>query len=270
MFTLMDILIEHFTHLRQIFLLAKAHLIKTYKGSALGWSWAIINPSITIAVYYFAFTVGLRVGKPVNGYPYFLWLISGMCPWFYVRSTFVGGAGAIRVQRYLVTKIRYPVSTLPTVICFSELITHVALVIVVLIIFCCFGFMPDLYWIQIPMYTVMMFLFMDAWSLFASVVSAMSADFYQLVRSTSMVLFWMSGILYNVNAIDNFHIRRFMRLNPVTTIVSGYRSALIDKSWFWENGNILLLRNFFVVYACMLTVAVFTYRKLGKELPDVL
>ncbi len=270
MVTLADILIEHFTHLRQIFLLAKAHLIKTYKGSALGWSWAIISPSITIAVYYFAFAVGLRISRSYNNYPYFLWLIAGMCPWFYIRATFNGGAGAIRVQSYLVTKIRYPVSTLPTVICLSELFTHLMLVVVVLVIFCCMGHKPDIYWLQIPLYTVIMFLFMNAWSLFASVVASLSKDFFHLVRSSTMVLFWMSGILYNVNDINNFTVRRIMRLNPVTTVVAGYRNALIFKSWFWEPSNLLLLRNSIVVYFVMLAVAVFTYKKLGKELPDVL
>ena len=267
---LAEIIIEHVTHARQTVMLAKGNLIKTYKGSALGWAWAIISPSMQIAVYYFAFAVGLRVGKAHNGFPYFLWFISGMCPWFYIRATFSGGAGSIRAQSYLVTKIRYPVSTLPTVVCLSELIIHVGLVIVVFLIFLCFGFKPDVYWLQLPLYLFMMFLFMNAWALFSGTISALSKDFLHLVRSTTMALFWMSGILYDVNNINNVFIRRIMRLNPVTAIVSGYRSALIDKTWFWEPSNLRLLRNFFVVYAILLIISVLTYRKLGKELSDVL
>ena len=73
---IITILKEHFEYRKQIFKLAKADLVKTYRGAALGWSWAIIKPTITIFVYWFAFSIGLRAGKPVNDYPFFLWLIA--------------------------------------------------------------------------------------------------------------------------------------------------------------------------------------------------
>lgn len=61
-----DIIKDHITYKQQILKLAKADLVKTYRGAALGWAWAIIKPAVTIFVYWFAFTVGLRAGKDVN------------------------------------------------------------------------------------------------------------------------------------------------------------------------------------------------------------
>ncbi len=63
---LAEIIKDHITYAQQILKLAKADLIKTYKGAALGWSWAIIKPAVTIFVYWFAFEIGLRAGKDVN------------------------------------------------------------------------------------------------------------------------------------------------------------------------------------------------------------
>ena len=57
---------DHMIYKQQIFKLAKADLIKTYRGAALGWAWAIIKPAVTIFVYWFAFAIGLRAGKDVN------------------------------------------------------------------------------------------------------------------------------------------------------------------------------------------------------------
>lgn len=88
--TLWKIIISHIQYRSQILQLAKTDLIKTYRGALLSWGWAILKPAITIAVYYFAFTVGLRTGKPVKGYPYFLWLISGFIPWFYISAMYTG------------------------------------------------------------------------------------------------------------------------------------------------------------------------------------
>lgn len=62
----MQIIKEHVAYIQQIFKLAKADLVKTYRGAALGWAWAIIKPAVTIFVYWFTFEIGLRAGKDVN------------------------------------------------------------------------------------------------------------------------------------------------------------------------------------------------------------
>ena len=92
--TIKEIIKDHYDYRKQLFKLAKTEIIKTYKGAALGWSWAIIRPAIQIFVFWFAFSIGLRSGKPVEGYPFFLWLIAGMIPWFYMRDMISGGSQA--------------------------------------------------------------------------------------------------------------------------------------------------------------------------------
>lgn len=265
---LYEVLSDHIRYWRQILKLAKSDLIKTYKGAALGWAWAIIRPAITIATYYFAFAVGLRAGKPVGEYSFFLWLIGGIVPWFYISNVFTGGAYSIRKYSYLVTKIRYPVSTIPTFVNLSQLVTHVMVLAVVMLLFILSGKMPDIYWLEIPFYMLMMVLFFTAWSLFSGMLSVISKDFMHLVRSTTMVLFWFSGILYEVSKIKSHTVRRILSMNPVTFVVTGYRNAFVYKVWFWE--DLTSLRNFAIVYAVMLGLALWAYKRLVKEIPDVL
>ena len=112
--TLINIIKEHIAYKKQIRKLAMADLTKTDRGAALGWMWAIIKPTVTIFVYWFAFSIGLRMSSNVNGYPYFLWLIAGVVPWFYMSEMISGGTDAIRRYGYLVTKMKFPVSTIPT------------------------------------------------------------------------------------------------------------------------------------------------------------
>ena len=69
---LTEIIKVHIAYIQQIFKLAKADLIKTYRGAALGWAWAIIKPAVTIFVYWFTFEIGLRAGKDVNRISIFL------------------------------------------------------------------------------------------------------------------------------------------------------------------------------------------------------
>lgn len=130
-----EIFKEHWEYRKQLLKLAKSDIIKTYKGAALGWAWAVIRPAITIFVFWFAFTIGLRSGKPVEGYPFFLWLIAGMIPWFYMRDMLTGGARSLRKYSYLITKIKYPICTIPTFVSTSMFIVHMGLLLLVMIIF---------------------------------------------------------------------------------------------------------------------------------------
>jgi len=92
--TIREIYNDHKLYGRQIMKLAKADLVKTYRGSALGWSWALVKPVVTIFVFWFAFSFGLRMGGQIDGYPFFLWLIAGFVPWFYMSSMITGVAVA--------------------------------------------------------------------------------------------------------------------------------------------------------------------------------
>lgn len=266
--TLKKIISEHLRYRNTIFKLAKSDLVKKYKGTVLGWWWALIRPSITLGVYYFAFSVGLRISSPVGEYSYFLWLIAGFLPWFYMRDVLTAGAESIKKYRFLVTKIKYPISTIPTFVSLSHLFTEIMLLIVVIGIFLCSGKTPDIYWLQIPFYIVLMFAFFCIWSLLSGILSAVSSDFLQLVKSVTLMLFWLSGIMYDVNSIQNDIIRRIMLLNPITVIVNGFRNSFIYKEWFWENYKELI--GFFAITAIMLVITVFVYKKLDREMVDIL
>lgn len=263
-----EIIKDHITYMQQIFKLAKADLVKTYRGAALGWSWAIIKPAVTIFVYWFAFSIGLRMGGDVDGYPYFLWLISGLLPWFYMSEMITSGTDTIRKYSYLVTKMKFPVSTIPTFVSISKFIVHLMLVVIVILIFIFMGYPPDIYIIQLPFYMLCMFIFFTIWSLFSSLLASMSKDFGNLVKSMVTAVFWLSGILWNPETITIPWLKKILMLNPVTFITTGFRNCFINHVWFFEQPKRLLY--FVIITAIMLVIAIWTYKRLRKEIPDVL
>ena len=265
---LIKILKEHWQYKQQLAKLAKADLVKTYRGAALGWSWAIIKPVVTIFVYWFAFEIGLRSGKDVNGYPFFLWLICGLIPWFYISDMLTIGTDAIRKYSYLVTKMKFPVSTIPTFVSISKLSVNIMLTLIMLVLFILFGFRPDVYWLQIIFYTFLSFILWTMWSLFSSLLAAISKDFGNLVKSFVTAVFWLSGILWNPETVKIPWLKKALIANPVTYIVNGYRQSLIDKIWFWEQPK--RIGYFLISCAVMLILALWAYRKVRKDIPDVL
>ena len=59
-----------------------------------------------------------------------------------------------------------------------------------------------------------------------------------------------------------------MSYNPVTIVASGYRHVFIDKTWFFENST--ELRCYIIIMVIMAICAIWAYRKLYKDIPDVL
>jgi teichoic acid transport system permease protein len=57
-------------------------------------------------------------------------------------------------------------------------------------------------------------------------------------------------------------------INPVTYICYGYRDCFIDKQWFFEEP--VRLAAFLGWYAFFGILSLWAYKKLRKEIPDVL
>ena len=265
---MLDIIKEHIVFRKQILGLARADIIKTYKGAALGWLWALIKPVTTIFVYWFAIRIGLRGSSTIGEHPFFLWMMIGIIPWFFMSEMLTQGTDAIRKYSYLVTKMKFPVSTVPTFVGMSKMLVNSVLLIIGLIILWVNGYYPTIYYLQLPFYMLMMFLFFTFWGLFAAPLAAISKDFSNLVKSFITAIFWFSGILYDPRSIDIVPIRIMLQLNPVTYIAQGYRDTFIFQTWFFENRIETL--GFFLVLFVMGLVAFNTYKKLRKDIPDVL
>ena len=269
MHTIVEIIKDHIQYRQQIFKLAKADLVKTYRGAALGWAWAIIKPAVTIFVYWFTFQIGLRAGKDVEGFPFFLWLISGVIPWFYMSDMLTGGTECIRKYSYLVTKMKFPISTIPTFFSISKFMVHLALLAIMIIIFIAMGYPPDIYILQLPIYMLLSFLFFTVFSLFSSLLACMSKDFSNLVKSLVTAVFWLSGIIWNINTLKDIPwLKVLLKINPVTYLVEGYRNCFIHKTWIWESPKTLIA--FLVILLVLTIVAIWVYRRLRKEIADVL
>lgn len=266
--TFLKILKEHFIYRKQIRKLAKADLVRTYRGSALGWSWAVIKPTVTIFVYWFAFAIGLRAQSTVAGFPFFLWLIAGLVPWFYMGDMITLGTSCIRRYSYLVNKMKFPVATIPTFVSLSNFFICIILVAIVVLIFWIFGYPPDIYLLQLPIYLLLSFIFFTLWSLFASFIGAMSKDFVNLVKSFITAVFWLSGILWDADAVTIPWLRRFLMMNPVTYLVTGFRNCFINKVWIWDQPKRLMY--FIILTGILLALAIWSYKKLRKEISDVL
>ena len=82
-----SLLKEIVTRRKLIWDLAKADFKKRFVGSYFGMVWMFVQPLVTVLIYFFIFQLGFKSVPPVPGVPYVLWLVPGIVPWFFYRST---------------------------------------------------------------------------------------------------------------------------------------------------------------------------------------
>ena len=148
------------------------------------------------------------------------------------------------------------------------MIVQLGLMIALLAIYFAYGMPADLYLLQVPLLLLIMFVFWDIVSILFSQLTVVSKDVANLMHAMSTPFFWLSGVIFNVKAVPVDWIQILLYFNPITFFVTSFRGAFYDKTWFWDNP--ILLGCFTFVFAITLILALFVYKRLNKEVADVL
>jgi len=248
--------------------MAKVGLTKRYSGSSLGVFWSVVKPAIFVGVFWFAVTIGIRGNKPVEGAPYILWLLPGIMAWFYIQDSLQIGGASIRSNSHLVTKMVYPVETIPLSEVLSLFFVHMMLMLLVVAIYVFTGFGLSVYFLQLPYYILCCFAFTLVSAQLLSALTAVSSDVLHLVKSTMQMLLWLSPILWSIHKIDSSFLRRLIMLSPITYLVEGYRNAFVYNKWFfmqWEYAAY-----FWGLMIVLTLFSSFLFSRLQRDFADVL
>lgn len=246
--------------------LTKKELKQRYVGSYLGILWAFIQPAITVFIFWFVFQVGFK-SKPVDNFPFILWLVCGMFPWFFFSDALLSATHSIYNNSFLVKKVVFPVSLLPMVQILSALIINMLFVSLLFLMFASYGYMPTMYSIQICYYLLGTICLVFGISLVTSSLAVFSKDVGQIVNMLIQFGFWGTPIFWSLNMIPESY-RWILQLNPMYYVVEGYRCSLIYHQWFWERGYSTLL--FWGLTMLIMVAGVLVFRKLRPHFADVI
>jgi ABC-type polysaccharide/polyol phosphate export permease len=261
---------EHRGQWKKIFKLSVNELKTHYKGALLGPLWALIKPTFTLFILWFAFAIGLRGSGYVAGFPRFYFMLSGYIPWFYISEAIIGGARSIRANRQYVTRLSFPMSNISTFTNLSALYVHLFLSVVMFIVLCVKGYCPSIYNLQYFYYCPLMFIFFWILTWTTAPMAAFSRDFENLINSIMTGLFWFSGVFWSTYDIQNPVIRKLMYLNPINYFINGYRKTFLYDIAFFDSDYTLETVVFFAEMLFLILLGSHYYKKLRKLIPDVL
>ncbi len=246
--------------------LTKKDLKQRYLGSALGILWAFIQPTITVFIFWFVFQVGFK-SMPVKGVPFVLWLCCGMFPWFFFNDAWMSATNSIMANSFLVKKVVFRVSLLPIIQIMSALLINSFFILVLFFMFAAYGYMPNIYNLQVFYYLFALICLIFGLSLITSTLVIFLKDIGQLVAMLMQFGFWATPIFWSLDMIpERWHW--IFKLNPMYYITQGYRESFIYHRWFWEQGYTNL--SFWLVTMALAIMGIVIFKKMRPHFADVL
>lgn len=251
----------------QLASLIKNDFKKQYLGSYFGLFWAFFQPLSFVVVIWFAFEIGLRAGEQSDGTPFFLFLISGLIPWFFIANTLNSTTESITGNGFLVKKISFKVSILPLVQIGSSLLVHLTLVGLLLLVFLLYGYAPSIYWLQLPVLILLSLFMLLGVGWLVSSVCVFVKDIKPLVAVMTQIGFWATPILWNIDRVPEKY-QLFVQLNPAVFIIENFRNSLYKEVWIWQQPKLLMF--YMLVTVFFLIFGAFVFSRLRPHFGDVI
>ena len=263
--------VELYQNRRLIWRLSRNDFKKRYAGSYLGTIWAMVPPIVTVAMYWVVFDrifgSGPQVTYTGGEVPYVLFLTAGLVPWFFFSDAVMGGMTSLMEYNYLVKKVVFKVSILPIIKVTAAMFVHIGFSVILVLIGAFYGYTPTVYTLQLFYYTFCEYVFILGLSYATCAIVLFFRDLQNLVSIIMQVGMWATPILWNINTLREKY-KPFIKLNPMTYIVEGYRSAVYEQQWFWE--HFYSSTYFWIVTALLFVVSALIFKKLKPMFADVM
>lgn len=200
----------------------KADAQKSY----LGTLWWVLEPILLTALFYTAFTTGIRGGG--KDIAFIAFLITGLLPLKWTQSSISGGANSLLNNRGFIGQVYVPKWIFPVTVNLSMLIRFVmTLPILVGVSVYMNGYLniDSTSLITVMFVQTILGLGVSMW--IASSVPVIP-DLAHLIPMIMTALLFTSGVFYDINTKPE-EIQSILRLNPLTEILEAYRHILLNQ-----------------------------------------
>jgi lipopolysaccharide transport system permease protein len=202
------------------------HRIKVrYKQSLLGPFWAILQPLSLMLIYTIIFSFIFRI--PSGDKPYALFVFTGLLPWICFSSALTSATNSLTSHASLITKVYFPREILPLTYVVASLFDFVVASLVLGVLL--FYYSVPLTWNALYVLPIMMALtlFAVAMSLFFSALHGRYRDIGFGIGLLLQIWMFATPVVYPLTMVPE-RWRPFYMLNPMTSIVEGFRGVILQ------------------------------------------
>ncbi len=252
--------------------LAQRELRTKYRRSFLGWTWSMLNPLATLAIYGFVFGVLFGASAPVgerSGLTGFAWfLLCAIVPWNFFAVVNNIGLSAITNNAALVRRVAFPRETLVfSNVIFALVQFGIELVVLSVVLLIVAG-APILPWIPVvAVLGILLAVFAAGIALALSALAVYFKDLTYLWAITLQVWFFITPVVYPPSVVENQvpeWAQNILRMNPMVHFVGAFRDLLYHA----QMPNIQRIGAILLSSFVSLVLGWLVFNRLSPRLPE--
>jgi lipopolysaccharide transport system permease protein len=195
-----------------------------YKQTAIGVAWAVLQP--VCAMLIFSAVFGRLARLPSAGVPYPAFAFCGLIPWLFFARSLTEASTSLVVNDRLVTKVYFPRILVPTAVVLAGL-PDLAISLVILVgLVVAYGLTPSFALVAVPIFLLLAIATALAVSYWLSALDVEFRDVRYTLPFLTQVWMFATPVVY-ASSIVPPRWRTLYGLNPMTSVVEGFRWALV-------------------------------------------
>ena len=197
-----------------------------YRRSVLGAAWSVLNPLLMMAIYFAIFSVALRV---ITIPRYWAFVLGGLVAWLFFGNALGSAVTSLVSNPNLITKVYFPIESLPIATVLSALVNFVVSLLVLLVVVGVAGLPLGPSLLLLPVVVMAQLLFTVGLAVFLAALTVYLRDLEHLVGIFLTALFYLTPVLYPLSMAGHYAI--WLELNPMTWLLECYHAILYRGTW---------------------------------------
>jgi lipopolysaccharide transport system permease protein len=233
-----------------------------YKQTALGASWAIIQPFLTMVVFSLFF--GKLANMPSDGIPYPIFAYAALVPWTFFANGLIQSSNSVVQNGNLLKKVYFPRLVVPISSVISGVLDFVIAFIVLLAMMLYYSIVPTAHVVWLPCLLALAFVTALGVGLWLSALNVRFRDVRYTIPFLAQLWLFATPIAYPSSLLDE-PWRTLYGINPMVGVVEGFRWALLGTET--PPGPAVLMSSI-TAFVLLLTGA-FYFRRAEKQFADI-
>lgn len=212
-----------------LWLLALRDIRVRYKQTALGATWAILQPVATMVVFslFFGHLAGMN-SRIESGAPYPIYTFCALLPWQLFAQAMGASSASLVDSQSLISKVYFPRLLIPFAAVIGGLIDFSITFVILLAMMAIYGIIPGWAILTLPLLVAFAVFTALAVGLWLSALSAMYRDFRYTTGFLIQIWLFMTPVAYPLSIVPQ-EWRLLYGLNPMVGVVEGFRWALLGS-----------------------------------------
>ena len=233
-----------------------------YKQTALGATWAIIQPVMQMIVFTLLF--GNIAKLDSDGIPYPIFTYTALLPWGLFAKAINDSGRSIVLNRSMITKIYFPRLVVPTAKVLGGLVDFGIQFIVLIGLMIYFEYPPTANILTLPLFILLALVTALGAGLWLSAMNVIYRDVGYVIPFLTQFWFFATPIIYSASAIPE-EWQFLYSLNPMVGVVEGFRWAVLGSA-APPDAKLLLSASISVI---MLISGMFFFRRMERTFADM-